>query len=68
MQSAFNNGIIIKSDIDVLSSEKIKLEQQLSENEIRKTSLLKILSDLTGTEIDASTDLILPVQPVETTR
>ena len=60
MQSALNNGVIIKSDIDVLSSEKIKLEQQLTENEIRKASLLKILSGLTGTEIDASTEFILP--------
>jgi outer membrane protein TolC len=35
MQSALNNGVMIKSDIDVLTAEKIKLEQQLSENEIR---------------------------------
>jgi outer membrane protein TolC len=67
MQSALNNGVIIKSDIDVLAAEKIKLEQQLSENEIRKASLLKILSGLTGTEIDASTELILPPRTGETT-
>lgn len=65
MQSALNNGVIIKSDIDVLTAEKIKLEQQLAENEIRKTSLLKILSAMTGTEIDASTEFILPTQTVE---
>jgi outer membrane protein TolC len=62
MQSAINNGVIIKSDIDVLASEKIKIEQQLTENEIRKTSLLKILSDLIGTQIDVSTEFILPAQ------
>ena len=67
MQSALNNGVIIKSDIDVLTAEKIKLEQQLSENEIRKTYLLKILSDLTGKEIDASTELTIPPQTVELT-
>ena len=67
MQSALNNGVIIKSDIDVLTAEKIKLEQQLSENEIRKTYLLKILSDLTGTEIDASTEFTIPPQTVELT-
>jgi len=65
MQSALNNGVIIKSDIDVLTAEKIKLEQQLSENEIRKAYLLKILSDLTGTEIDASTEFTIPPQTVE---
>jgi len=62
MQSAINNGIIIKSDVDVLSSEKIKIDQQLAENEIRKTSFIKILSDLTGNEIDVSTEFIMPSQ------
>jgi outer membrane protein TolC len=62
MQSALVNGVIIKSDIDVLSAEKINLEQQLNENEIRKTSLLKILSSLIGSEIDPSTVLIIPPQ------
>lgn len=60
MQSAINNGVIIKTDADVLTSEKIKIEQQLAENEIRKTSFLKILSDLTGKEIDGSTEFIQP--------
>lgn len=65
MQSSLNNGIITKSDIDVLSSEKIKLDQQLKENETLKGSLLKILSSLTGSEIDGSTGLILPAIPDE---
>jgi outer membrane protein TolC len=65
MQSAVNNGFNIKSDIDVLASEKIKIEQQLSENVIRKTSLLKILSELTGEKIDASAEFILPPLKVE---
>ena len=60
MNSALMSGVILKSDIDVLASERIKLEQQLSENEIRKASLLKILSGLTGAEIDASTEFVLP--------
>jgi outer membrane protein TolC len=60
MNSALASGVILKSDIDVLASEKIKLEQQISENEIRKTSLLKILSGLMGTEIDTSTEFIQP--------
>ncbi len=65
MQSALNNGVIMKSDIDVLTAEKIKLEQQLSENEIRKVSLLKVLSDVTGSNIDASTEFVLPSLSVE---
>jgi outer membrane protein TolC len=60
VQSAVDNGVLIKSDLDVLAAEKIKIEQQLTENEIRKTSLLKILSGLTGIEIDTSTEFIIP--------
>jgi outer membrane protein TolC len=60
MQSGIENGVILKSDADVLTSEKIKIEQQLSENDIRKTAFLKILSDLTGIEIDGSTELVMP--------
>ncbi len=67
LQSALINGIITKSDIDVLTSEKINLKQQLSENETLKGSLLKILSSLTGSEIDSSTELILPAASDEMT-
>lgn len=61
VQSAVANGVTIKSDADVLASEKIKIEQQLAENEIRRISFLKILSSLTGIEIDKSTVLAQPV-------
>jgi outer membrane protein TolC len=60
MQSGINNGVIIKSDIDILTSEKINIEQELAENEIRKTSFLKVLSILTGLEIDTATIFIVP--------
>jgi outer membrane protein TolC len=62
IQSGINNGVIIKSDADVLTSGKIKTEQQLTENGIRRQSLLKILSDLTGNVIDNSTEFVLPSQ------
>jgi outer membrane protein TolC len=60
MQSALKNGVIIKADIDVMTSEKIHIEQQLSENEIKKVSLISILSDLTGSAIDPQTEFIMP--------
>ena len=63
IQSGINNGIILKSDEDVLTSEKIKIEQQLAENEIRKISFLKILSDLTGDQIDSSAEFVQPLIP-----
>jgi outer membrane protein TolC len=63
IQSGINNGVILKSDEDVLTSEKIKIEQQLAENEIRNISFLKILSDLTGDQIDSSTVFVQPLMP-----
>jgi outer membrane protein TolC len=65
MESARNNGVIFRSDIDVLTSEKVKTDQQLKENELRSNSLLKILSDLTGTNIDNSVEFVLPDQGEE---
>jgi len=65
LQSAFDNGVITRSDIDVMTSDKIKLEQQLRGNEILKSSMLKILSSLTGSEIDASTRLVIPISSDE---
>lgn len=60
VNSALANGVILESDRDVLLSEKIKLEQQVSENDIRRASLLKILSSFTDTHIDDSTELVMP--------
>ena len=65
MQSGIDNGVIMKSDADVLTSEKIKIEQQLDENEIRKTSFLKVLSELTGSKTDSSTQFIIPATTEE---
>jgi outer membrane protein TolC len=60
MQSGVDNGVILRSDIDVLTSEKLKLEQQIAENDLHRESLMKILSDLTGTTMDSGTGFILP--------
>lgn len=60
MQSALSNGVITRSDIDVLTAEKIRMDQQLNEIGIRKASLLKILSDLTGIPFDSHTSFIVP--------
>jgi outer membrane protein TolC len=61
MESAVRNGVILRSDIDVMQSEKIRLEQQLKENEIRRDTFIKILSDLTRIQIDQSCELTPPV-------
>ncbi len=66
-ESALKNGVLLGSDMDVLRSEKIRLEQQLAENDLRSFSLLKILSDLTGQQINQSDEFVLPEQPQELT-
>jgi outer membrane protein TolC len=72
LTSAVDNGMILKSDINVFMSEKINLEQQISEVKIKRASLLSILSDITGIEISNDEEFIIPVAmtelPVEITR
>jgi outer membrane protein TolC len=65
MQTAMINGVILKSDIDVLTSEKIKIEQQISEIDIKRKSLLGVLSDLTGNVIREDASFILPQTAAE---
>ena len=61
MQSAIDNGTLLKADIDVIESEKLRTEQQILENTLRKNSFFKVLSDLTGEKLDSSTVLVAPV-------
>jgi outer membrane protein TolC len=60
MQSGVDNGIILKSDLDVMTSERIKIAQQLTDIELKKASLVKVLSDLTGIEFGDENSLIIP--------
>lgn len=65
VQSAVSNGVLSKPDIDVITAEKLKLEQQITENRLRRTALMNILSDLTGSVINDSTKLMLPSRSSE---
>jgi outer membrane protein TolC len=46
--------------MDVMSSERLKIEQQLTDIDLKKASLFKVLSDLTGIEFDTQALLVLP--------
>ena len=63
MQSALSNGLLLKSDLDVLVAEKIKLSQQAGETEIRKEAYATMLEDLTGIRMDTGTILTIPELP-----
>lgn len=65
VQSAVENGVMLRSDADILRSEMINLQQQVSENEIRSNSLVSALSDITGKDIDSLTEFELPVQEAD---
>ena len=60
MQAALSNGLIKSSDVDVIDGERIKVEQQLSENSILREALLKQLAKITGIEFDNNASLVLP--------
>ena len=67
MYSGVENGVIPRSDIDVMTTEKIKLEQQLRESRIRGESFLRILLALTATETDPAPELVMPVFNTDST-
>ncbi len=60
MESGIRNGVLLPSDREVLRAEKIKLEQQIADTEIRINSTAAVLSDLTGLEINSDTEAIVP--------
>ncbi len=60
LESGIRNGVLLPSDRDVLKAEKIRLEQQIAEAEIRINSTAAVLSDLTGMEINSDTEAIIP--------
>lgn len=60
VRSAVSNGVLTKSDEDLLMSEEISLQQQISENEIKRRSLIRVLESLAGIEITENDRLIMP--------
>ena len=62
-QSAVNNGVLLKINLDVLTAEKIKAEQSLSDLFLRRKALLSVLSSLTGCGDINNATLSIP-QPV----
>lgn len=60
-ESAVGSGVALKSDVDALEAERIKLQQQLTENAIGMDAMRRILSGYTGIEFDSSTSTAIPV-------
>lgn len=60
IESAIQNGLLLPSDKDVLRAEKVRLQQQIAETEIKINTSALILSDLTGKEINHDSEALLP--------
>lgn len=61
LDAAINNGTATLMDRKLLEVEKINVRQQLNENQSNKEAFLKMLSALTGKNINSSTTLTRPV-------
>jgi len=62
-KSAVSNGVMLKTNLDVLVAEKLKTEQSLSDLKLRREALISALSSLTGDDSINTGTLQLP-QPV----
>ncbi|HNX67661.1 MAG TPA: TolC family protein [Bacteroidales bacterium] len=62
-KSAVSNGVMLKTNLDVLTAEKLKTEQSLSDLKLRREALVSVLVSLTGDESINNGTLKLP-EPV----
>jgi len=60
LQSAYNNGAILISELNKLIAEQLKLEKQIINTETSRSNLIKSLQVLTGLKIDNSTYFQIP--------
>jgi outer membrane protein TolC len=60
IQSAVKNGTQLASNEDAIQVELLKIDQQLTELRIDRTSAFQILSELTSTTIPEASHLMLP--------
>lgn len=60
VQSAVKNGVMLKSNADILKVELIKIEQGRIELENLRSSMIKMLSVLIGQNINENEEFILP--------
>lgn len=60
LQSAYNNGAILISELNKIIAEQLKLEKQIVNTETSRENLITSLKVLTGLEIDCSTYFQVP--------
>lgn len=60
MQTAIDNGTLLKADMNVLDVELLKIQQSLLEIDSRKQALISALNVLCGTTLGPMAELLLP--------
>ena len=60
VESGVENGILLPADRNVLQAEILRLEQKVLDVELGKETMLKVLGELTGIELNTGTYLVLP--------
>lgn len=64
-QIAFENGMLLSSDVDILKVELYHAEQQLTEKEEDVSALIASLNELSKLDIQSVDDLIIPEITIE---
>ena len=60
IESAYKNGMVLKTELNKIYSEKINLEKQILNSETSKLNLIESLSTLTGLDITINTAFKTP--------
>ena len=67
VQSAVKNGTLVATNADAIQVELYKIDQQLTELGIDRTSAFQILSELTSVTIPVTSHLVIPKVQLATT-
>ncbi len=62
LQSAYNNGTVLISELNNIITEKLKIEKQLLNTHTSRVNLIKSLASITGIDIGSDTHFQIPTQ------
>ncbi len=60
LQSAYQNGAILKSDLNNIKAERLKLKKEMVRVELSKLNVLTTLNLITGLQLDTTRQFIVP--------
>lgn len=63
LEAAIREGMLLPRQLDILQAERLKLQQQIRENELQRKALVSILARLTGIDCPEGVHLAVPSFP-----